>query len=267
MKQGLPWSIKGIDPDARDVAKSAAKRDGLTLGAWMTKMIFQIGQEDGTNMADSGMAHSAPADDPDQVDMNTLVRVVGILIQKVEQAEAAGSERSGELAALMKNLSGEIGGLQPGAGPTVDQAQAADTSAETVQLSSVVAEGVADLEAGPELQKPEVASFELDEPAGTTATAYDEIPAITEDEAEVVLSLGAAEEIAAAEFEAPTVASSTGSSETSSMDQVVGLSGSGRSSRVSLVIIIGGLVVAGFAIPVIFPDFASSFLAFVDGIF
>ncbi len=267
MKQGLPWSIKGIDPDARDVAKSAAKRDGLTLGAWMTKMIFQMGQEDGANMADSGMARSAPADDPDQVDMNTLVRVVGILIQKVEQAEAAGSERSGELAALMKDLSGEIGGLPPGAGPTVEQAQAADASAETVPLSSVVPEGVADLEAGPEVQKPGVASFELEDPTGTTATTDDEIPAITEDEAEVVLSLGAAEEVAAAEFETPTAASPTGSSETSSMDQVVGLSDSGRTNRVSLVVIIGGLVAAGFAIPMIFPDFASSFLAFVDGIF
>lgn len=267
MKQGLPWSIKGIDPDARDVAKSAAKRDGLTLGAWMTKMIFQMGQEDGAIMAGSGMARAAPADDPDQVDMNTLVRVVGILIQKVEQAEAAGSERSGELAALMQNLSGEIGGLQPDAGPSVEQAQAADVSTETIPMSSVVPEGVADLEAGAEVQKPEVAYSELDEPAGTTATTYDEIPAITEDEAEVVLSLGAAEEIAATEFEAPTAASPTGSSETSSMDQVGGLAGNGRTSRVSLVIIIGGLVVAGFAIPVIFPDFASSFLAFVDGIF
>src|SRR4051794_20511236 len=32
MKQGVPWSVKGVGPDARETAKEAARRAGMTLG-------------------------------------------------------------------------------------------------------------------------------------------------------------------------------------------------------------------------------------------
>ncbi len=35
-----PWSVKGIDPRAREVAKAAAQREGLTLGEWMNKRLL-----------------------------------------------------------------------------------------------------------------------------------------------------------------------------------------------------------------------------------
>ena len=34
MKPGIPWSVKGIEPEAREAAKLAARRAGLTLGEW-----------------------------------------------------------------------------------------------------------------------------------------------------------------------------------------------------------------------------------------
>ena len=34
-----PWSVKGIDPKAREVAKDLARRSGLTLGEWLNQMI------------------------------------------------------------------------------------------------------------------------------------------------------------------------------------------------------------------------------------
>ena len=33
------WSVKGIEPSARAAAKAAAKREGLTLGAWLSRAI------------------------------------------------------------------------------------------------------------------------------------------------------------------------------------------------------------------------------------
>jgi localization factor PodJL len=33
------WSVKGIEPEARAAAKAAAKREGLTLGAWLSRAI------------------------------------------------------------------------------------------------------------------------------------------------------------------------------------------------------------------------------------
>jgi localization factor PodJL len=42
-----PWSVKGIDPKAREVAKDLARRSGLTLGEWLNSMIMEGDDEDG----------------------------------------------------------------------------------------------------------------------------------------------------------------------------------------------------------------------------
>jgi localization factor PodJL len=46
MKSNVPWSIKGIDPDARVVAKKAAKEAGMTLGEWLNHQIRVAGNEE-----------------------------------------------------------------------------------------------------------------------------------------------------------------------------------------------------------------------------
>lgn len=41
MTAGAPWSVKGIDPKAREVAKDLARRSGMTLGEWLNQVILQ----------------------------------------------------------------------------------------------------------------------------------------------------------------------------------------------------------------------------------
>lgn len=45
-KSNVPWSVKGIDADARSVAKELARREGKTLGEWMTAMIREKGLDE-----------------------------------------------------------------------------------------------------------------------------------------------------------------------------------------------------------------------------
>lgn len=45
MKPGAPWSVKGIKPEARETAKSAARRAGMTLGEWLNQTIRETGAE------------------------------------------------------------------------------------------------------------------------------------------------------------------------------------------------------------------------------
>jgi localization factor PodJL len=45
MTSGAPWSVKGIDPKAREIAKDLARRSGMTLGEWLNQMIFVDGSE------------------------------------------------------------------------------------------------------------------------------------------------------------------------------------------------------------------------------
>src|SRR5215471_13447346 len=40
MSAGAPWSVKGIDPKAREVAKDHARRSGMTLGEWLNRVIL-----------------------------------------------------------------------------------------------------------------------------------------------------------------------------------------------------------------------------------
>jgi localization factor PodJL len=40
MSANAPWSVKGIDAKAREVAKDLARRSGLTLGEWLNQMIL-----------------------------------------------------------------------------------------------------------------------------------------------------------------------------------------------------------------------------------
>ena len=47
MSAAAPWSVKGIDPKAREIAKDLARRSGMTLGEWLNSMIIEDGDDDG----------------------------------------------------------------------------------------------------------------------------------------------------------------------------------------------------------------------------
>ena len=40
MKPGVPWSVKGIGPEAREAAKAAARHSGMTVGEWLNSIIL-----------------------------------------------------------------------------------------------------------------------------------------------------------------------------------------------------------------------------------
>ena len=40
MSGPAPWSVKGIDPRAREAAREAARRRGLTIGEWLNQAIL-----------------------------------------------------------------------------------------------------------------------------------------------------------------------------------------------------------------------------------
>ncbi|WP_164066533.1 hypothetical protein, partial [Serratia marcescens] len=48
--------MKGVDHDAREAAKEAARRSGLSLGEWLNTVIADQAVENGTGDADPGMS-------------------------------------------------------------------------------------------------------------------------------------------------------------------------------------------------------------------
>ena len=59
-----PWSVKGIEPKAREIAKDLARRSGMTLGEWLNTIIMEDGDdEDGGFTPLSRRPHAAESID------------------------------------------------------------------------------------------------------------------------------------------------------------------------------------------------------------
>src|SRR5215831_9007162 len=41
MRADLPWNVAGIPPEAREAARAAARREGLSVGEWLTRRILR----------------------------------------------------------------------------------------------------------------------------------------------------------------------------------------------------------------------------------
>jgi len=80
MTAGAPWSVKGIDPKAREVAKHHARRSGMTLGEWLNRVILE------DEAAAAGGDYAAP--DPLRSG-EELARVAGALDRLTDRMEAA----------------------------------------------------------------------------------------------------------------------------------------------------------------------------------
>lgn len=59
MTAAAPWSVKGIEPKAREIAKDLARRSGMTLGEWLNTMIMEDGDDDEGVVPLSRRAHAA----------------------------------------------------------------------------------------------------------------------------------------------------------------------------------------------------------------
>src|SRR5688572_33494652 len=66
MTSGAPWSVKGIDPKAREVAKDLARRSGMTLGEWLNRIILD------DDVPEEVMAEAQFADRPYRTDAPRL---------------------------------------------------------------------------------------------------------------------------------------------------------------------------------------------------
>jgi len=82
MTATAPWSVKGIDPHAREVAKDLARREGMTLGEWLNRMIVEQGED--------------PAADP--VPLEPSVRGLLGRVERSEREQVAVAARFEQLA-------------------------------------------------------------------------------------------------------------------------------------------------------------------------
>src|SRR4051812_39772308 len=60
MRAELPWNVAGIPPEAREAARAAARREGLSVGEWLTRRILRSfsGMDEDAGMAFEGRGSS-----------------------------------------------------------------------------------------------------------------------------------------------------------------------------------------------------------------
>jgi localization factor PodJL len=88
MKLGFPWSVKDIRPEARDIAREAARRAGLPLNEWLNAVIVQQAQQ-----ANVQSVHSpAPvrADDAARADYSEVQLRLDNLARRMDQVTHGG---------------------------------------------------------------------------------------------------------------------------------------------------------------------------------
>lgn len=104
MKSNAPWSVKGIERDARDAAKEAAKREGMTVGEWLNQMIYAAGDPEesdgnieGLHLADIVTAiehlHKRVAENTRESaeGLTELSRKTGEVVERVQRLERGNS--------------------------------------------------------------------------------------------------------------------------------------------------------------------------------
>jgi len=94
MRPGVPWSVKGIEPEAREAAKIAARREGKTLGQWLNEKIIDASDEE--MAAPVGGPAFAPPASPSgtpmaqqalQIDFSPVTDALRDLVHRLERSE------------------------------------------------------------------------------------------------------------------------------------------------------------------------------------
>ena len=111
-----PWSVKGIDADTRETAKLAARRAGVTLGAWLNQTIRTASGDHPVDHRPAGNAGvptdaAVPPCDPAAQAMFETIQKMSARIEELEdrllQSPATLSERLDRLAGEVEAVNAE----------------------------------------------------------------------------------------------------------------------------------------------------------------
>jgi localization factor PodJL len=139
----LPWSVKGVEPEAREAAKLAARRAGMTLGAWLNRVIRTAAAEE---LAGPRQAGPAPkASDPPQLPALPIDALVEAVRKQMEdqlrtQLAAQSDELKDAIRQGVEDAIGQAGALSavPGAsGGGLDALDVAQLGATVARLDEL----------------------------------------------------------------------------------------------------------------------------------
>lgn len=136
MANNSPWSVKGVDPEAREAAKIAARKQGVNVGKWLSQTILSAASEElrtkrqdaEPNYADNVQSmHRPPRDMPREepvyrepprqepppggppaLTAEAVLESIQKLANRIEQSEHRTTEAIQPIAEKVGELSGQI---------------------------------------------------------------------------------------------------------------------------------------------------------------
>ena len=84
MQPDLPWNVAGIPPEAREAARAAARREGLSVGEWLTRRILRSLTENG----EAGGWHRPPEIDYRAMPDDLSSRDTDDMLARVSRSES-----------------------------------------------------------------------------------------------------------------------------------------------------------------------------------
>ena len=118
----VPWSVKGVEHEAREAAKLAARKAGLPLGVWLSQTIHataaqQLKSSSGpATYAQTAYAHSNGADmpagssipRPPALTPEAVLESINRLANKIEETEARTAEALAPIIEKVAKLSAQV---------------------------------------------------------------------------------------------------------------------------------------------------------------
>jgi localization factor PodJL len=142
MTAGAPWSVKGIDPKAREVAKELARRSGMTLGEWLNRVILEDDMpEEVTSEAHFGgrprAVFEAPksflTSYPGSVRPDDMGRVVFALDRLTDRIEASETRTGLAISGVEHSVRHAVGRIEAAERESMGHAARHDAAAERLE--------------------------------------------------------------------------------------------------------------------------------------
>jgi len=106
MQPDLPWNVAGIPPEAREAARAAARREGLSVGEWLTRRILRSLTENGEAAGWHRLPeydYRTPASDYRQAETGPTARDTDEMLARVSRSE---TETQGTYRRIEEQLKG-----------------------------------------------------------------------------------------------------------------------------------------------------------------
>lgn len=132
MSSGGPWSVKGIDPRARARAKTAARKQGMTLGEWLNRVILDDNDPAAAQWDDALEAFPGFDGDIANDDDRLLRAMINRLSDRIEKTEQASSSTLSELDKAITQLATNVAKVAQRQGAKLDET---DKSIDSVNRS------------------------------------------------------------------------------------------------------------------------------------